>query len=120
MPAWGSALGENGVADVAEHVLRLSGRDHDAAAAERGAGFFAQYCATCHGPQGKGNPMLGAPDLTNDIWLYGGEPRDIARPYVKVVPALCQHSAICCARIVSTYWRPMCIACPWMGSNGQL
>ena len=77
MPAWGSALGESGVADVAEHVLRLSGRDHDAAAAERGAGFFAQYCATCHGPQGKGNPMLGAPDLTNDIWLYGGEPRDI-------------------------------------------
>lgn len=77
MPAWGSALGESGVADVAEHVLRLSGRDHDAAAAERGAGFFAQYCATCHGPQGKGNHMLGAPDLTNDIWLYGGEPRDI-------------------------------------------
>lgn len=77
MPAWGSALGEQGVADVAEYVLSLSGRDHDAAAAERGVRPFAQFCSTCHGPQGKGNQMLGAPNLTNDIWLYGGEARDI-------------------------------------------
>lgn len=77
MPAWGSALGERGVADVTEYVLSLSGRDHDAAAAERGVGHYGQFCSTCHGPQGKGNQILGAPDLTNDTWLYGGEPRDI-------------------------------------------
>lgn len=77
MPAWGSALGERGVADVTEYVLSLSGRDHDAAAAERGVRSYAQFCSTCHGPQGKGNQILGAPDLSNDIWLYGGEPRDI-------------------------------------------
>lgn len=77
MPAWGSALGERGVADVTEYVLSLSGRDHDAAAAERGVSSYAQFCSTCHGPQGKGNQILGAPDLSNDIWLYGGEPRDI-------------------------------------------
>src|SRR5699024_11460974 len=60
-----------------EDVLELSGRDNVAGAAEHGAGLFAQYCASCHGPQGKGTPVLGAPDLSNDIWLYGGELRDI-------------------------------------------
>ena len=72
MAPWGPALGDNSVTDVANHVLRLAGRHHDAAAAERGAAQYATLCVACHGAEGKGNPLLGAPDLTNDIWLYGG------------------------------------------------
>lgn len=72
MPAWGAALGDQGVADVTQFVLQLSGNQHDAAAADRGASRYATFCVSCHGPEGKGNPALGAPDLTNDIWLYGG------------------------------------------------
>jgi cytochrome c oxidase cbb3-type subunit 3 len=73
MPAWLEPLGgEAGVKDMAQHVLRLAGRDHDAGSAERAAPQFAQRCAACHGPDGTGNQQLGAPNLTNDVWLYGG------------------------------------------------
>jgi cytochrome c oxidase cbb3-type subunit 3 len=72
MPAWEQALGgESGVSDVAEYVLSLSGRDVDAAAASRGQEKFQQLCVACHGADGTGNQALGAPDLTDDVWLYG-------------------------------------------------
>jgi len=58
--------------DVAEYVLALSKQDHDAAAAERGATLFADNCVACHNEGGVGNPELGAPNLTDAIWLYGG------------------------------------------------
>ncbi|WP_245727238.1 cytochrome-c oxidase, cbb3-type subunit III [Paracoccus isoporae] len=58
--------------DVTQHVLALSGQDHDAASAERGAGVFAENCTACHGADGGGDRMQGAPDLTDAIWLYGG------------------------------------------------
>lgn len=58
--------------DVTEHVLALSGQDHDAAAAERGATVFEDNCVACHGEGGVGNQELGAPNLTDVIWLYGG------------------------------------------------
>jgi cytochrome c oxidase cbb3-type subunit 3 len=61
------------VEDVAEYVLSLSGRADDQAAAERGAQLFADWCASCHGEQGEGNTELGAPDLRDAIWLYGGD-----------------------------------------------
>ena len=38
---------------------------------KRGATVYAEHCAACHGPEAKGNPTLGAPDLTDDYWLYG-------------------------------------------------
>lgn len=78
MPSWSAALGEDGVEDVTQHVLRISGQAHDAAAAERGAKQFATFCVACHGPEGRGNPALGAPNLTNDIWLYGGTAEQIS------------------------------------------
>lgn len=78
MPPWGAALGESGVADVTQYVLLLAGRDHDAAAAERGKAQYSMLCVACHGPDGTGNPLLGAPNLTNDIWLYGGSADQIA------------------------------------------
>ncbi|WP_339641900.1 cytochrome-c oxidase, cbb3-type subunit III [uncultured Porticoccus sp.] len=74
MPALGGALGEKGVDNVAEYVFKISGREHDAAKAEAGGQLFATYCAACHGPDGTGNKMLGAPNLTDGIWLYGGSP----------------------------------------------
>ncbi len=78
MPAWGAALGDQGVADVAQYVLSISDNPHDERAAERGHQQFQTFCVACHGAEGKGNPMLGAPDLTDDIWLYGGTAERIA------------------------------------------
>lgn len=63
--------------DVTEHVLALSGQDHDAAAAERGATVFEENCVACHGEGGVGNQELGAPNLTDVIWLYGGSRQTI-------------------------------------------
>lgn len=77
MPPWAAILGEEGVVDTAEYVLSLSGREHDADKASRGAAHFQRNCVACHGADGTGNQMLGAPNLTDDIWLYGGEPVDI-------------------------------------------
>ena len=78
MAPWGPALGDQGVLDVSHHVLMLAGEPHDAEAAARGAGSYATLCVTCHGADGTGNPTLGAPDLTNGIWLYGGSLDQIA------------------------------------------
>ena len=72
MPPFGQILGEEGVKDAAGYVLSLSGANHDAAAAAKGKATFATYCAACHGANGKGNPAFGAPNLTDNAWLYGG------------------------------------------------
>lgn len=79
MPAFGrdGILDSAQINDVAEQVLALSGQDHDAAAAERGAILFEENCAVCHGDQGEGNAELGAPALNNAIWLYGGDKASI-------------------------------------------
>ncbi len=58
---------------VVQHVLSLSGKDHDATLATTGAVVFAENCAACHGDAGLGNRDLGAPNLTDAIWLYGGD-----------------------------------------------
>jgi cytochrome c oxidase cbb3-type subunit 3 len=75
MPPFGPALGEQGVKDAAHYVMSLSGGAHDSIRAARGKEKFAQLCVACHGADGKGNPQLGAPNLTDGIWLHGaGEP----------------------------------------------
>ncbi|MDR3500168.1 MAG: cytochrome-c oxidase, cbb3-type subunit III [Parvibaculum sp.] len=68
-----SILKSDEVNDVAEYVLSLSGHSTDAAAAGRGGAVFAKNCVACHGADGKGNQKLGAPNLTDQIWLYGGD-----------------------------------------------
>ncbi len=78
MPAWGSILGDEGVANVVAHVLTLNGRDADENAAEAGAQVFATYCAACHAADGTGIAAMGAPNLTNGIWLYGGTESNLA------------------------------------------
>ncbi|HEX7037319.1 MAG TPA: cytochrome-c oxidase, cbb3-type subunit III [Pseudomonadales bacterium] len=72
MAPFGAVFGEEGVTNLAHYVLSLSGAPHDEAKAAAGRPLFAT-CAACHGPQGKGNPALGAPNLTDDVWLYGGD-----------------------------------------------
>ncbi len=78
MMPWEPTIGEEGVKEVTEYVLQLAGRDVDAALAEKGKTVFNSYCLACHGPDGKGNKMFGAPDLTNEIWLYGNSKDRIA------------------------------------------
>ena len=79
MPPWQDALGgAEGVADMSSYVLSLSGREVDTAAAERGKEKYQTLCVACHGADGTGNQALGAPDLTNGKWLYGGSEKAIS------------------------------------------
>ena len=78
MPAWEAAVGgEEGVAQVAEYVQQLAGRDIDAEAAALGKAKFDMFCVSCHMPEGTGNQAMGAPNLTDNIWLYGGTAKAI-------------------------------------------
>jgi cytochrome c oxidase cbb3-type subunit 3 len=73
MPPWGPVLGDEGVENAANYVLQLSGQKFDAAKAEAGKTKYMTLCIACHGPDGKGNQTIGGPNLTDDIWLYGGD-----------------------------------------------
>jgi cytochrome c oxidase cbb3-type subunit 3 len=73
MPPWGPVLGEQGVTDVANYVLSLSGAPHDTARVPAGETRFKETCVACHGADAKGNKALGAPDLTDHSWIYGGD-----------------------------------------------
>jgi cytochrome c oxidase cbb3-type subunit 3 len=78
MPPWKAALGSDAaVSDMTDYVLSLSGRGHDVKAAERAAPSYASLCVACHGPAGGGNPLLGAPALNDQDWLYGGDRKAI-------------------------------------------
>lgn len=67
------------ISDAAEYVLSLSGLSKDSESAARGAATFADQCAACHGENGKGNQELGAPNLTDAIWLYGSNKDAVAQ-----------------------------------------
>jgi cytochrome c oxidase cbb3-type subunit 3 len=94
MPALGAALGPDGTKEVANYVLSLSGRQHDAALASAGQVKFAENCAACHMPDGTGMHALGAPNLTDKVWLYGGSEAAIIETITKgrngVMPAMTQ------------------------------
>jgi len=82
MPPWGPVLGHDGVEQVMAYVLTLSGRHSNEvpSSPERvsaGKAQFATLCAACHGADGKGNTIVGAPNLTDNIWLDGGSIKDI-------------------------------------------
>ncbi|MBO9575365.1 MAG: cytochrome-c oxidase, cbb3-type subunit III [Sphingobium sp.] len=74
MPAFGrdGILTAAQVQDVVSHVRAISGQEKASGAARRGAALFEANCAVCHGPEGKGGRTVGAPNLTDGIWLYGG------------------------------------------------
>ncbi len=75
MPRFGAdgVLKPDQINDVAEYVLSLSAKPTDAAAAGRGEKIFADNCVACHGDKGQGNAEMGAKQLNNGIWLYGGD-----------------------------------------------
>jgi cytochrome c oxidase cbb3-type subunit 3 len=80
MPPMAAAIGTgDDVRNVANYVLSLSGSPHDNVAAQLGKAKFAA-CAACHGPDGKGNQAIGAPNLTDKVWLHGwGEDAIVAQ-----------------------------------------
>lgn len=74
MPPWGTVLGEQGSRDAAAYVLTLNGRTpaNNIANPTNGARLYAQFCVACHGPQARGSPLMGAPDLTKARgFIYG-------------------------------------------------
>jgi cytochrome c oxidase cbb3-type subunit III len=78
MPPMAEAVGGGqNVRNVAHYVLSLSGGPHDSIAAQLGRSKFTA-CAACHGPEGKGNPAMGAPNLTDKVWLHGWGEEPIA------------------------------------------
>ncbi len=80
MPAFGrdGTLKRDEVEAVASYVLALSGKPGVAGAStEKGADLFANTCAGCHGEAATGNPEMGAPNLTDGIWLYGSSPEQV-------------------------------------------
>ncbi len=73
MPAFGDLLEEEEIAATVQYVLQISGADHDTTLAQDGAALFEEQCTACHGEQGQGDRSQGAPNLTDAIWLYGGD-----------------------------------------------
>ena len=74
MPAWRDVIGEDGISNVAGYVRSLSGRDTPEGInvdIEQGQKIFATNCVVCHGPEAKGVAAMGAPNLTDNVWLYG-------------------------------------------------
>jgi cytochrome c oxidase cbb3-type subunit III len=83
MPGFGATLGQQGVDNVVSYVRSLSGLTVDSLKAQLGKPVFMTNCAACHGADGKGNPALGAPNLTDGIWLYGGSLAAVAESVSK-------------------------------------
>ncbi|EKE43353.1 Cbb3-type cytochrome c oxidase CcoP subunit [Oceaniovalibus guishaninsula JLT2003] len=77
MPVFGEILADEEIAALVQHVRAISGQDHDAALAAVGSELFLDNCSACHMEDGTGNRELGAPNLTDAIWLYGGDTESI-------------------------------------------
>ena len=74
MPAFGrdNLMTTDEIGDLTDYVLRVSGQEHDSEAADRVADLYQQQCASCHGANGQGDRTQGAPNLTDQEWLFGG------------------------------------------------
>lgn len=79
MPGLGAAIGEQGVNEITAYVLSLGNADGvDQSLVAGGQQKYMQFCIACHGPTGTGNQALGAPNLTDDVWLHGSSTETIA------------------------------------------
>jgi len=109
MPKFGAdgLLERDQIAQVVEYVLQISGSEHDAAQAAQGATVFAENCASCHGEAAEGNRDLGAPRLSDAIWLYGGTREAISYTVINarnaVMPAWSPRLSEDEIRAVATY-----------------
>jgi len=83
MPPLAPVLGDQGVKDVSHYVLSLSGQANDSLRSARGEAHFKTICAACHGADGKGNQAMGAPNLSDRIWLHGSGEYAIAEQVAK-------------------------------------
>ncbi len=107
MPAFGEILSEEEIGDLVAHVQAISGQEADAAMAAAGATLFADNCASCHGDDGTGGRDFGAPNLTDAIWLYGGDEatltETISNARFGVMPAWTGRLSEADIRAVATY-----------------
>ncbi|MFO7805656.1 MAG: cytochrome-c oxidase, cbb3-type subunit III [Paracoccaceae bacterium] len=107
MPAYDDILQDTEIDAVVEYVTSLSMSDYDATLASAGESIFMDNCAACHGEDARGDRMLGAPNLSDEIWLYGGD-RDTLEYTVRnarfgVMPAWGQRLSEEDVRAVSIY-----------------
>ncbi|PWK55656.1 cytochrome-c oxidase, cbb3-type subunit III [Silicimonas algicola] len=107
MPAFGDILSEEEIVATAHHVLSLSDGDHDAALAAEGATLFADNCAACHMDDGTGDRQQGAPNLSDAIWLYGGDLDTVVTTITNarfgVMPAWGQRLSLADVKAVTLY-----------------
>jgi cytochrome c oxidase cbb3-type subunit 3 len=108
MIAWGDMLGEQGVDKVVAYVQKLSGQPHDTTLAAEGEQLFLTTgCVGCHGMDGKGMTAVGAPDLTDSIWLYGGDAatlkESISKGRAGVMPAFGERLGEQRVRLLAAY-----------------
>ena len=95
MPPWGAALGDDGVQEMATYVYSLTREPQDKHLIGPGKEKYALMCVACHGADGKGNIVFGAPNLADSVWLYGGSMSAIAESVRHgrngVMPAFGEH-----------------------------
>ena len=107
MPAFGELLETDEISAAVEYVVSLSNGEHDSALATIGAEVFADNCSACHGDAGLGNREVGAPNIADAIWLYGGDREAVTDTIVNarfgVMPAWGQRLSEVDVRAVSAY-----------------
>ncbi len=109
MPAFGrnGILQPEQIDDTVSFVRALSGKEPTSASVRRGAKLYADNCAACHAPDGKGSRLLGAPDLTDAIWLFGGDreslTQSIANARYGVMPAWGQRLDPVTVKMLAAY-----------------
>ena len=100
-------LEQEQIAQVVEHVLQLSGQEHDAEMATAGAETFTAECAACHGENAQGDPAMGAPNLTDAVWLYGGDRETLTRTIsggrAGMMPAWAERLEPAQVRLIAAY-----------------
>ncbi len=109
MPSFGrdGLLKSAQIDNVVSYVRTLSGREKPSAATQNGAILFSENCAVCHGDGGKGNKTIGAPNLSDSIWLYGGDRASITASIVNarygVMPAWGQRLDPVTVKMLAAY-----------------
>ncbi len=91
MPAFADILSKGQIQQIVSHVRVLSGQDKPSRGSTAGAALFAENCASCHGADGKGNREMGAPNLTDGIWLYGGDRASLTLTIAKARAGVMPH-----------------------------